>query len=105
VHADEGQYVPAGNAWWCGLSSSVRISIAFRPPMKKKSPMPTGTGSDDLVVGAEAEVAASSRGLLLASATAGSRATVATRIVEEAEADEEAEDAADVGAGRRDSSL
>ena len=34
------RYVPAGKTWWLGRSSSVRISIAFRPPMKKNSPMP-----------------------------------------------------------------
>jgi len=26
--------------WFVGLSSSALISIAFRPPMKKKSPIP-----------------------------------------------------------------
>ena len=34
------RYCPAGKTWWSGRSSSMRISIAFRPPMKKKSPMP-----------------------------------------------------------------
>jgi hypothetical protein len=34
------RYVPAGNTWLCGVRSSVRISIAFRPPMKKNSPIP-----------------------------------------------------------------
>ena len=34
------RYWPAGKTWWFGRSSSTRISIAFRPPMKKKRPMP-----------------------------------------------------------------
>ena len=34
------RYVPIGKTWLCGLSCSVRISIAFRPPMKKNNPMP-----------------------------------------------------------------
>ena len=33
-------YCPAGHACSVGLSSSVRISMAFSPPMKKKIPTP-----------------------------------------------------------------
>ena len=42
-----------------GRISSKRMSIAFSPPMKMKAPMPSRYWMpDDLVVGAEAEVAA-----------------------------------------------
>ena len=34
------RYWPAGQAFSCGVSNSVRISIAFSPPMKKKIPTP-----------------------------------------------------------------
>ncbi len=34
-------YVPGPNTWFVGLSSSVRMSMANRPPVKKKSSTPT----------------------------------------------------------------
>ena len=34
------RYCPAGQACSTGRNSSVRISIAFSPPMKKKIPTP-----------------------------------------------------------------
>ena len=35
------RYWLAPNTWVLGWSSSVRISIAFSPPMKKNTPIPT----------------------------------------------------------------
>ncbi len=35
------RYWLAPKTWVLGCSSSVRIAIAFSPPMKKKNPMPT----------------------------------------------------------------
>ncbi len=35
------RYWPGGKIFESGLSSSARMSIALRPPRKKKKPMPT----------------------------------------------------------------
>ena len=66
---------PPGTTWWFGRSSSKRISIAFRPPMKKKSADADEVlDADDLVVGAEPEVARRCPASPSRAATAGSRA-------------------------------
>ena len=71
----------------------MRISIALRPPTKKNTPIPTRYWiADDLVVGAQAEVAADALALAL---VLGQRRRVAEhppdRVVGEPEADQEAD--------------
>ena len=78
------------------------MSIAFSPPMKKKSADAAQVlDADDLVVGAEAEVAADPLRLLLAQ-----RRRIAAqprpRVDAEAEPDEEADDAEEVAEEDRD---
>jgi hypothetical protein len=80
----------------------VRISIALSPPMKKNRPIPHQVlDPDDLVVGAQAEVARDAVVLLLAQ-RGRTPEQPRDRVVGEAQADQEADHAEDVAEQQRD---
>ncbi len=91
MQADERQVVPAGMKVAFALVSSPRMNIAFRPATKKKKSTATRYWiADDLVVGAEPEVAP---GAVLLAFAQGRRLTQhpPQRIVEEAKPEQPAE--------------